>query len=399
MPAGKDPAPAGRISWVAVGAAVLVSLGASLPVYVVSTASVEIRRSLQFGPSALGVALSAYFVGAAVSALPLSRLVERVGGARTMRIAAVGDAAVLAAMAVGARSWWSLAVLLALAGVVAGGVMPAVYLFLSRRIAAPSQGRAFGINQAATPLAPLLGGLAVPAVALTVGWRWALVVAAAVSVAAALAVPRPWTTLAQRQQSRFEGASTAVVVMPLAVLSVGMGLGMFAASGLVTFLPTGALALGFSRASAGLLVGGASSAAVGVRVAIGIRADRRGDRHLRVVAVMMAVGALGYVLVAVSAASDSRWLLAVASVVAVGVGWGWNGLFMFAVARSHGHAPAKATGIIDVGGRIGGILGPLVIGVLIGHVSFESAWLATAGAAAGAAGVVLFGRRLLVATL
>ena len=49
---------------------------------------------------------------------------------------------------------------------------------LSRQVPAGRQGLSFGVKQAAIPVSTLLAGAAVPVVALTVGWRWAFVLAA-----------------------------------------------------------------------------------------------------------------------------------------------------------------------------------------------------------------------------
>ena len=63
-------------------------------------------------------------------------------------------------------------------------------LTLSRSVPAHRLGLSFGVKQAAIPLATLLAGAAVPAVALTVGWRWAYVIASGLAVLALLGAPR-----------------------------------------------------------------------------------------------------------------------------------------------------------------------------------------------------------------
>lgn len=63
-------------------------------------------------------------------------------------------------------------------------------LTLSRYVPAHRLGLSFGIKQAAIPLATLLAGAAVPAVALTLGWRWAYGIGAVLALAALLISPR-----------------------------------------------------------------------------------------------------------------------------------------------------------------------------------------------------------------
>ena len=50
-------------------------------------------------------------------------------------------------------------------------------------------GLSFGIKQAAIPIATLLAGVAVPTVALTVGWRWAYLIGAGLALLALLIAP------------------------------------------------------------------------------------------------------------------------------------------------------------------------------------------------------------------
>jgi MFS family permease len=376
--------------------ALAVTTTASLPVFLVATLAIEIRQSLHFGASALGMAVSLYYLGAAVGSVPLSRVVERVGGVRVLRVACLTSAALLVLLGTVTSSWLVLAVLLVPCGISSAAIAPASNLFLARRIRPARQGAAFGVKQAAIPLASLVGGLSVPAVALTLGWRWAFLLAGALALAAGLLVPPSRTPAAVRARSRPDGGAGGVDVVPLVILAAGLGLGVFAASGLAAFLATAAVSAGFARGTAGLIVAAAGGAAVIVRVASGVLADRRGGRHFPVVATMLAVGAVGYGMAAVGAGLGVRWLLVPAAVLALGAGWGWNGLFNFAVVRTHIHAPARATGITQVGGRLGGVLGPLTLGLVIDHASYAAAWSVATAVALLAAGAVLVGRHLLV---
>lgn len=367
----------------------------SLPVFLVGTLAVEIRHSLHFDTEALGTAIAVYYLGAASSSLPASRLVEHVGGARVMRIAMLGAAVLFALVGGLASSWAALVVLLFLAGAISGSMNPAANLFLARRAESTHHGLVFGIKQAAVPFASLLGGLAVPAIALTVGWRWAFGAGTVLALLAALAIPRPRTTLAEHRRQHPYAARTPVASVALVTLTVGLGLGVMASSGCTAFLVSAAVSLGFAKASAGLLAAAAGAAAVTTRVTIGARADRRGGGHLRVVVLLMLVGVAGYGLLASGTLEHSHWLFVLGALLALGGGWGYNGLFTFAVIRTHSETPAAATGVTQVGGRLGGMLGPAVFGLVADHVSYSASWLVAAALAAFAAIVVATGRQLL----
>lgn len=379
------------------GVAVLVTTSVALPVFLVSALAVEIRQSLHFSTGDLGLAITLYYLGAAASSVPLGRLTERVGGIRVMRAGVLAAAGLLALLGGITRSWVVLVALLVVAGMVSAANATATNLFLARRTRPEHQGRAFGFKQAAVPLASLVGGLAVPAVALTVGWRWAFAMAAAAALGTSLLVPTSPTSIADRRRDRLANPNPAVALVPLVLLAVGFGLGLFAASGLSAFLVISGVTMGFAKGTAGLVAALAGGAAVAARIGTGIRADRRGRAHFPVVAAMLALGALGYLVLALSSATGTRWLFVVGAVVALGAGWGWNGLFNFAVVRTHFDAPARATGITQVGGRIGGMLGPVVVGVVVGQWSYTAAWFLAAGASLAGAGAVLVGRHLLIA--
>jgi predicted MFS family arabinose efflux permease len=114
-------------------------------------------------------------------------------------------------------------------------------------------------------------------------------------------------------------------------------------------------------------------------------------RHLRTVAVLVAVGVAGYLALG-SGIAD---LLIPATLLAFGAGWGYNGLFNLAVVRAFPQSPARATGITQIGTYIGGMVGPLGFGLLVDHQGYDLAWILCAAVAAVGSGVFLIGRRYL----
>jgi MFS family permease len=374
--------------------AIAVSTATALPVLLASALAVQIRHSFHFGPSGLGEAVAAYYLAAAGSAVPLGRLAELAGSVTVMRAASLGSALSVLGVVTLVRSWGGLLIALVLAGLAAGGAQPATNLFLARSVPNERQGAAFGIKQASVPLATFLGGLAVPAVALTVGWQWAFVGAACLACAAATLVRRnpdeqsaALGTYGGRPQS---GRS------PLLMLACGFGLALMATSSLASFLVLSSVNTGLNPAAAGWVAASAALAGLVVRVAAGFQADRRGRRHLPVVAAMMLIGAAGFVALAIGSAVSAEPLFIAGAIVAFGVGWGWNGLFNFAVVRSYPDAPARATGFTQAAGRVGSVVGPLMFGFVVEKASFWAAWLLGAASLVAAAGVVATGRRLLV---
>lgn len=371
------------------------TVACALPVFLVGALAVQMRGSLHFGAGSLGMVVGMYYAGAALSSVSLGHLVETVGALRTMRVACMVSAAVLALVAGVARSVLALAVLLVVAGVSSAAMQPAANTYLSRRMREDRQGMAFGAKQSAVPLTTALAGLAVPALALTVGWRWAFALAAVVAAVVAVVLPRPAQSLSARR-----AASTARPARPgareLWVMAAGFGLGLAATGSLTAFLASSAVAAGVGRGTAGLLVGAGGAAAVVGRVTVGWYADRRSGDHLPVVAAMLAVGAAGYLALAAASANGATWAFLPVVVVVCGVGWGWNGLFNFAVVRYHPERPGWATGVTQTGGRLGGVAGPLLFGQIAGHTSYAVAWSAAAGACVAGSAIMLAGRWMAV---
>jgi MFS family permease len=367
--------------------AVVVTTASVLPVFLTGALSVQLSRDLAFDPSGLGLVVALYFGVSALCSLPVGMVVERVGSRLTSRIAVVGAAVLMAALALGARSYVALVVLL-LCGAwcnVMGQLSS--NLTLARSVPAHRMGLSFGVKQAAIPAATLLAGLAVPAVALTVGWRWAYGIGALLALAALFACPRTDARPAGRTGSG-DRATAA-----LAVIGAASGLAAGTATALGIFLVASAVDRGIDPGLAGLMLTLGSVVGLSVRMLHGWLADMRSGGHVAVVAASLAAGAGGFGLLAVPGTPA----LVVGVVLAFGLGWAWPGLLQFAVVRLNPSAPAAATSIVQVGVYAGGFAGPIVFGSLATHAGFPTAWTVNAVVMLVSAALMLVGRRMLLA--
>jgi MFS family permease len=255
---------------------------------------------------------------------------------------------------------------------------------IASRIPVARQGLAFAAKQSAIPLATLLGGLAVPAIALTVGWRWAFVAGAGVALVALVTMPGGGVRAGERDSA----APGALPLAPLAILAVAGGLGAAAGGAIGSFLVASAVDVGISEDRAGLLLAASSVCILVTRLVMGLVADRRGRGFFDLVAAMLALGSIGFVLL-----SGHRVGPFVVGAILAGVtGWGWPGLFNLAVVDHDRSLAAMATGVTQTGVYLGAVVGPLTFGSIAEHASFPAAWLLTAGIALVAAGIMLVGR-------
>ena len=318
--------------------------------------------------------------------MPAGRLVSRYGPTATARTGIALAAASLLAIGA-ARSFSHLVVFLA-AGAAANALgQLASNVALAHHVPVRRQGLSFGLKQSAIPVSTLLSGAAVPAVALTLGWRWAFVVAAGLALATLPLVPPDGGAARRRPDRREAGRATAGLV----VVGLAATLASGAANALGTFLVDSSVARGLAPGLAGLMLtlGGAVCAAS--RLAGGWLADRRAAGHIGVLALLLAGGAVGLALLAL----PGTVALVVGVLLSFGLGWAWPGLLNYTVVLLNPSAPAAATSISQTGVYAGGCLGPLVFGPVAAHAGYPEAWVSAAVAMLLAAGLMLLAGRAL----
>jgi MFS family permease len=350
-------------------AAVTTTAACVLPVFLVGGLTVQISRELRLTPATLGLAVTVYFGVTAIGSLPVGGLVERYGAARTARVGIALSAAAMLAIALLARSLAMLLLLLAAAATANSLGSLASNASLARAVPARRQGIMFGTKQSAVPGSTLLAGLAVPAVALTLGWRWAFALAAVLAVGALALVPpdEPDPRPAHARRRGPVGAGLVLLGISAALAAGGSG-------ALGAFLVDAGVRHGLSESAAGLTLTLGSATCVTGRIIAGWLADRRGGVDLRAVAATLAIGSIGVALLAVG----GPVVFVIGVLIGFGLGWIWPGLLLFAVVRLRPEAPAAATSITQTGVYTGACLGPVGFGLLVTHAGYRVAWPAAA---------------------
>ena len=369
------------------GIAAIAACG--LPGFLVAALAPSLGRDLGMGEGALGLAFAVFWGAGAVTSSPGGRLAERLGWVRSLRLAGVLVALSCALIGLLARSPEALIALLALGGLANALALPSVSLLFADTVGRERQGTAFGISQSGAPTAAVIAGLALPAIALQLGWRWAFAGAALAAIALAASATGSG---ARAVRPASEPGARAGLSPGLLVLTVAAALGTMAAGAANGFLVSSAVDTGFGENTAGLLLAASSVLAVAARVGLGRVSDRPHTRRLVLVPLMLAAGGVGFVLLS----TESRPAFLLGALLAAGAGWGWLGLFLHAIVRQHREAPGAATGIAQTGLLAGGCVGPLLFGVVAENASFDLAWLLTAAVGLGGALAMLLGRRLLL---
>jgi predicted MFS family arabinose efflux permease len=361
-----------------VAASVSAAIASALPGFLVGALAVQMRSEFDVTESVYAWAMSAYFLAATVGSIPLGRVAQRVGP-RTQVAAALACGAVAnLAIAAGARSFGVLVALMAVIGMCNAAAQTAVNLALASADL-PRLGLAISIKQSGMPTASMLSGLAVPAIALTLGWRWAFVAVAIISVGALVAIVRvldeydvPHPTVAEHH--RRTGSATRALV-GAAVASAFLS---FGAGALNAWVVESGVDAGLGEGAAGLMLAGGAALGVAFRLAFGFRLDRLEALPFRVAGWIALVGSAGVALLAVRSVP----VHVVATLLGFAGGWIWPVFTNFGVVRANAGRAAAATGITQTGVYVGVFVGPLATGWLIEHGGYGPMWTVTAVAMA-----------------
>lgn len=367
-------------------AAVWVTLAAVLPLFLTGAMSVQIGRTMAVAPTTLALLATGFALANVAASAALGRRVGVWGVRVSMRMSAVATAIALLGAALSPTLAW-LGVACVFGGIANALAQPAGNALVAAQLSPGRYGLGFAIKQSGIPLATLLGGLAVPVVALTVGWRVAYGAAALLALVGFALVPPDRTVSAGRS----EGPIPPKLVAPLWVLALGASGAVLAATSIGALGAAGAVSVGIGEAAAGYLVAAGGMAGLAIRLGAGVVADRFRFDSLRGVSVLCLAGACGWVLMSLGVPA---WF-AVGLIVANAFGWGWPGLQHLAIARRFPTATAAASGVQQTGIAIGLLVGPALLATITTSAGWRWTWLtAAAFAVVGAVAVSAAGRRI-----
>lgn len=105
-----------------------------LPLFLVGSQAVQLRAEFGFDLAAVGAVVAAGWITASVASTSMGRLAERVGGGRALRAAALLSAMTMLLVAVVARSWLALVVLVSVGGFANAMAQPAANILTARSI-------------------------------------------------------------------------------------------------------------------------------------------------------------------------------------------------------------------------------------------------------------------------
>ena len=359
-----------------------------LPVFLTGALAVQLRDDIGLSVDSLGLVYASYFTAAALLSAPLARVSERTSPEWSLRIGTVIYIASFLGIATLATSPATLSAFIALAGLGTALTRTASSVLVARNVEPRRQGLAFGLKHSSIPVGTLLAGLSVPAIALTVGWHWAYVSAAALTAAVLLAIPRSSGSWVPDREDGRADMSRGLLIFA----AVSFGLGSSAAASLGAYTVSTVVASGMDEGAAGILVAVGSVFGLSSRLLVGHWSDRRRGSQLDLVSWMLAVGGVGFLMLG----SVTDWVMILAVPIAFATGWAWLGSYNLAMVRLNPIAPGPAVGITQTGAFVGAIIGPAGLGFLAQKYSFTAVWVAAAIASFAAAMIIFVLRRFML---
>jgi len=354
-----------------VAVAVLATVSSVLPGFLTGGLAVQVSAEFDVAESIYGWALGSFFLAATIGSVTLGRVAQRVPVRAMISVLVLISAMSQLVIAAFANSFALFIACLAVCGFVNAGNQTAVNLLLGQAKLS-RLGLAVAAKQSGMPGASMLAGLAVPAVALTVGWRWAYAIAAVFAAMAAAGVWRlPATTISKR-------ASRVVSTRRELVLAAVAGaLLAFAAGALNSWTVTSGVDAGLSEGAAGLMLSVGAGSGIALRLAWGFHLDEMVHRPFAVAAATVAVGALGMLLLGFRSPPTH----VIATLLAFGGGWIWPVFTNFGIVRRNPDAAGAATGITQMGVYGGVFSAPLITGWLIETQGYGVMWTIVAAIA------------------
>lgn len=365
----------------------------ALPFFMVGGLAVQIKDDLGLTEASLGAAVTIGFLSGALTAPFGGRIADHLGPRRAVYIGCVLATASLFSLGLLTTGWATLVAFLSVGGVGIALTDPGLAILVGETIPHRRQGLAFGIKEASIPAATLVAGLAVPTVALTVGWRWAFLIAVFPLGLVLGLLPRLQTPIDVEDtsaQEPMESSASSPKRRALLLAAVAAALGTTAASGVGIFLTDSAVAMGMAPGNAGLLLAMGSVAGIVTRVAAGGLADRTGGPQFKLIATMLAVGAVTMSL----GGTGKTALLILGTLGAFTGGWAWTGIYFLSLVKTFPDRPGAVAGIGTAGLGVGNAAGPVLFGLVAGTWSFGAAWVGAGMVAAMAAVLMASARRM-----
>jgi predicted MFS family arabinose efflux permease len=342
--------------------------------------AIYVLDALQISRAQLGSVIAiGTMIGALVS-VPAGRAVDKIGARNAVIVvfAATGSAFLVFAAA---PSYGIMIVGSAVAAAALGGNNPATNKVIALHYPEGRRSLVTGLKQSGVPLAVVASGTLLPTAAEAIGWRHTLglvgVTAMGLALLSRAAIPAPESDTSP-PASLAAAAGSTMGRMALYPFLLGF------ANASIFFIPLFAEEiLGSSAVRAGRAIAVLGAAAMVGRIAWARVAERRRS-YVGVLRLLAAVGAVAYLVVALSARFGGWWQLVAGCVLIGASASSWNAVGMLAVIHEAGTEGAgRASGVVQFGFLLGLSVGTPVQGWTVDLTgAYTVLWLLSTAAAA-----------------
>lgn len=383
-------------------AVLLITAAGLLPVLLLGAHAPLIGRALGMGSQVFGTMVGAFFAVTGIASIQCGSATERRGWQWGIRVSAILLTVALLGPVLLPHLWTFAIVLIGLGSVGFALSVPASSLALTDQAPERHVATLFGIRQATVLVAAMVTGLSLNLTG-AIGWRAVFAAFAIVPFVAAFVVPARPSSHPDDDPFRLKKPDVApdnpagrmkssiADVRALALLTVGGGMATVAGPSLTAFLVLDLVDRGLTEGHAGSVLSLAAAVGIAVRIAAGLMIDRTSSAGFLPMVLLIGLGGLGFLGLALGSAD----LLVPSATLAYAAGWGWSGVFYYVLVAHFPAAPARATGLAQLGVTAGAALGPASFGWLAASAGYRAVWGATAGClAVGLALLAVAGRRL-----
>ncbi|AEA12348.1 major facilitator superfamily MFS_1 [Thermoproteus uzoniensis 768-20] len=322
-----------------------------------------------------GVVFALFFAGYVAVQIPAGVLSDKIGPARVASAALLGLAGASALSGLAPDMEVEYAASLAM-GLAAGWIYPATVKLLSSEFRGGELPVAMGYYSLAWPLSVVLSGLALPAVSISLGWRWDYYIIAAASAALALAyVPLRVSAVVGAGQARRPSLGNGVAVVSAA------GFLFFAAYWTVTlYAYKYFLDIGLNDYYAGLAYSMTALLGIPATVAAGYVIRRLGVKRT-----LVAFEGIYGALVAALAAGP-------ATVFPVAAAMGFVRFVITpanstAVSKIGGESAGSAAGTANLFWQLSGAVAPPIASAIVATIGFKALWIFAGALSAASAAI------------
>ncbi len=393
----------GRRAFVALAATTAIQIYVSLAATSTAVLAPEIAQAFAIAPKWIGVFVGLVYAGAMFASLACGGFIERFGAIRISQfgvlLSAVGTLMIALAPS---HALFVLIIAALLIGVGYGPITPASSHVLIRTAEPHRLVLTFSIKQTGVPAGAALAGAVLPALALVVGWRIALLIAtfAGLVVAAAAEPTHAMLDTDINSESRSGRAfSPATLFEPLRIVLRSRTLSELA---VVSFIYAGTQvcltsfivvylteSLEWSLVGAGLALTAATVGGVFGRIGWGFIADRVAPPR-RVLGVIGIIAALCGIVITMATPAWPTIAVVIVALIFGASAIGWNGVQLAEVAR---HAPKGAAGAVTgASGFItfsGVVAGPPIFALLAASTGSYRVGFGVFAAISGISGLAL----------